>query len=247
MDKLIKCEQEYSKCFCTIQEEQDLIRFKDESLPEMRDYNFTYIKHKDFLKELCEEELKTNTADFLKIVIDSYIEIPIFTVKNEVTKIGYYTFDTTKINNIKVKNTATIKKVSDKKILEDILVCDLKLDNTPENESFYRKKNARNGEVYLGDNELDAYVCYKDGNAVGACELFIFEDTAKIENLIIIPEYQRRGYATYLLKHTLEIALERNVSTVYLITDEEDSVKEMYLKLYFNKVGERADLLFSPF
>ncbi len=68
---------------------------------------------------------------------------------------------------------------------------------------------------------------------------------AKIENFLVIPKYQRKGYGTYILKNIIDIALENGTELIYLITNENDTAKEMYEKLYFDKVGERIEIVFD--
>jgi spore maturation protein CgeE len=75
--------------------------------------------------------------------------------------------------------------------------------------------------------------------------MFIYEDTAKIEDFAVTSQKQRKGYGTAILKALTEIALEKNVSVIYLETDEDDTAKEMYKKRGFYKVGELTDLIFK--
>ena len=98
--------------------------------------------------------------------------------------------------------------------------------------------------VCLSTENMSAYICYADGEAVGNCDLFIHEDTAKIEDFDVAPKKQRQGYGTAILKFLIETALSKGASIIYLITDEEDTAKEMYLKYGFKKIGENVDLFF---
>nr|WP_269320288.1 GNAT family N-acetyltransferase [Oceanivirga salmonicida] len=80
---------------------------------------------------------------------------------------------------------------------------------------------------------------------MGICDLFMHNKIAKIENFLVIPKYQRKGYGTYILKNIIDIALENGTELIYLITNENDTAKEMYEKLYFDKVGERIEIVFD--
>jgi len=54
---------------------------------------------------------------------------------------------------------------------------------------------------------------------------------AKIENFAINPAYQRKGYGTTILKLLIDIAIKENCHTIYLVTDENYTAKEMYKKM----------------
>lgn len=75
--------------------------------------------------------------------------------------------------------------------------------------------------------------------------MFIDNGVAKIEDFAVIPTYQRKGYGTTILKSIIEIAIKENSHTIYLVTDEDDTAKEMYEKIGFSKIGERSDLFFK--
>ncbi len=249
MKNVIRCEHAYSKEFCTVYENDDLIRFTDVLLPKMRDHNYTYIKNNDVLKNIIESEIELANSkgkDFLKIVFDAdddNLELPNLHANYNVDKMGYYCFDIANASNIKGEKTAVIKKVNQEKMIEDIIFCDLEFDGDLSRKEFHTKKNKRRGEVYLADNQLDAYICYDGDDVVGICDLFMYEKIAKIENFLVIPRYQRQGYGTFILKRMIDIALENGVELIYLITDEVDTAKEMYEKLYFDKVGEKVELV----
>ncbi len=251
MQKIIRCEHAYSKEYCIVYENDNLIRFTDVLLPEMRDHNYTYIKNKSALRKIIESEIDLANAkgqDFLKLVIDidGYsFEFPDLALDYSLNKIGYYRFDISKADNIKSEKTAVIKKISQEKMIEDIIFCDLEFDGDLSRKEFHTKKNKRRGEIYLADNQLDAYICYDGNNVVGICDLFLHEKVAKIENFLVIPRYQRQGYGTFILKKMIDLALENGAKVIYLITDEDDTAKEMYEKLYFDKVGERLELVFK--
>ncbi len=251
MKKIIQCEHRYSKEYCTTYENDDFIRFRDYSLTQMRDHNYTYIKNKFCLKKLIEDEIKVcikDKLDFAKVVVDiddSDFELPEISYNYRLDKIAYYTFNISKISNIKSDKNAIIKKVSNNKMVEDMLFCDLQFDTSISHRDFHIKKYKRKGEVYILDNALNAYVCYEDDNAVGMCDLFMVDKVAKIENFVVIPSYQRKGYGTHILKKMIDIALENNAELIYLTTDEDDTAKEMYEKLYFDKVGKRLELVFD--
>ncbi len=251
MKKIIDCEHAYSKEYCSAYEDDNVIRFSDDSLSEMRDHNYTYIKNKKLLKELIEAEIylaSTRKKGFLKIVLDidsDDFSFPDLGRKYSLDEIGYYLFDVSKFAYIKSEKDVLVKKLNKAKMIDDIIFCDLEFDEDLSRKNFHEKKNKRRGEVYLADNHLNAYICYEDDKPIGICDLYICDEVAKIENFLIIPKCQRKGYGTYLLKKMIEIALEDGAKLIYLITDEGDTAKEMYEKLYFTKVGRMLELVFD--
>lgn len=80
---------------------------------------------------------------------------------------------------------------------------------------------------------------------VGNCDLFIQDGIAKIEDFAVNLDDQRQGFGTTLLKFIIQLALNQNCHTLYLVTDEEDTAKEMYQKLGFYKIGERIEYFFK--
>lgn len=110
---------------------------------------------------------------------------------------------------------------------------------------FCTRRSYRRGKVYVSDKEVNSYICYHNGNIIGNCDLFIDNGVAKIEDFAVIPKYQRNGYGTTILKSLIDIAIKENCHLIYIVTDEEDTAKEMYQKNGFNKIGGRIDLFFK--
>ena len=45
LDKILKCEFEYVKCFCEVDERQAFLRLRDDLIPDMWYHNYTRIKN----------------------------------------------------------------------------------------------------------------------------------------------------------------------------------------------------------
>ena len=130
-------------------------------------------------------------------------------------------------------------------MIDDVLFCDLQFDEAVHGKDFCTRRCYRRGKVYVSDKGVNSYVCYHNGNIIGTCNLFMYNGTAKIEDFAVLPTYQRKGYGTTILKSLIDIAIKENSHTIYLVTDEDDTAKDMYGKIGFKKVGERTDLLFK--
>jgi len=251
-EKILTCEIEYTKCFTEVAETQSLTRFRDDLLKDMHYHNFTLIKDgssDDKLYDLIQGEISyRKDSGFCNIVsfvpISNYL-VQKFEIRPQVSVNGFYLLDISKHSVPNNKEGCAISKVHDANTLSEIVRLDLEHDGDSLGVDFCTRRANRRGKVYLLDEGVNSYICYDNGEAIGSCDLFINEDVAKIEDFLVSPAKQRQGYGAFILKSIIEIALNRGASTIYLVTDEEDTPKEMYLKYGFRKIGEKTDLLFN--
>ncbi|MGN7373695.1 GNAT family N-acetyltransferase [Bacillus halotolerans] len=94
-------------------------------------------------------------------------------------------------------------------------------------------------------------VCYSDSSQnipIGCGELFIDsqEKTAKIEEVAILDQFQRRGYGSILVGEMLSIAKSLGMDDAYLVASNSDGVTHFYEKLKFKKF-ERVHTVFHYF
>lgn len=94
-------------------------------------------------------------------------------------------------------------------------------------------------------------VCYSDQAQkipIGCGELFIHpqEKTAKIEEVAILDQFQRRGYGSILVKEMLSIAKSLGMEAAYLVATSTDGATHFYEKLTFKKY-ERVHTVFHYF
>ena len=252
-DELIDCEISYSKCFSDCYEDRDVLRFCDSSLPDMYDHNFTYVKnHLDSRRifELINHEISLRTSEnqnFCKILFDFPMDdmLPaMFASKPEVSRLGIYTLCTNSYSNLNGNDSCCIKKIDNPKTAEDKLYYDLLLDEDRLGEDFCRRRAIVRGKVYLNNGSVGAYICYHDDVPVGTCELYFHNSVAKIEDFTVLPHEQRKKYGTSILKHLITLAYENKVKAIYLVTDEDDTAKDMYRKFGFEKTNEMTEMFF---
>lgn len=253
--KIIDCEIAYTKCFSKIEETKEVIRFSDEQLEDMYYHNYSYVKsdvNGEKLKKIIKDEINFRLKikkDFCNIVLNSIIkgfDVEDIPYRDSITTIGYYVFDNSKLSKLKVRDEVVVKKINNKEMLKDNLYCDLKnCEEDGVDEEFSVKRAERRSEVYLSEEGVDSYICYYKEKPIGICDLFINKDVAKIEDFSIIKEYQRKGFGTTFIKSLIEIALNKNCTTCYVATYEDETAKEMYEKIGFNKIGEKNDLFFQ--
>ncbi len=87
----------------------------------------------------------------------------------------------------------------------------------------------------------------REGSAVAACaDLYSDGRTAQIEDVITLPEFRGRGYASAVVLQALAAARESGHDFVFLIADEDDWPKELYARLGFEPIGRTYSFLKPP-
>lgn len=76
------------------------------------------------------------------------------------------------------------------------------------------------------------YLVYFEQELVGTVILYTTNTIAGLHSLGIIPEKRKQGFATEIMRHTLNKAIDQNLSLATLQASE--MAKEMYLKLGFS-------------
>lgn len=254
LNKIENCEHEFIKCFTSYKEDENIIRYHDDLLKDMYYHNYTFIKkpHSNIkLKDIIDNEInlrKNKEYDFCNIVLNFKVNndlLELYKGQVDIKQNGVYVLDINKLSNFKSVKDYEVRKINDDQMVADFLHCDLLLDEEVLGKDFCTRRCLRKAQVYLSNSPVDCYILYVNNQPVGSCELFIHDKTAKIESFSIIPQSQRKGYGTTLLKELIMIALNNGCDIIYLVADEEDTPKEMYLKLGFFKVLERTDLFFK--
>lgn len=252
--KIIRCEYEYTKCFSEYSENENIIRYRDNQLKDMYYHNYTYVKkvmNEIELKNIIEEEILirlSEKSNFCNILLNSDVNSSLLSLlkhKPEISINGYYSFDISQFLRLNALSDCIIKKVTNQGMIDDILFCDLQHDEETLGKDFCIRRCYRRGKVYVSDKGVNSYICYHNGDIIGNCDLFMYNGVAKIEDFAVIPLYQRKRYGTTILKFLINLAIKENSHIIYLVTDEDDTAKEMYRKIGFNKIGERTDLFFK--
>ena len=76
------------------------------------------------------------------------------------------------------------------------------------------------------------YLVYFEGSPIGTVILYSNETTMGIHSLGIIPEKRRQGFATEIMSHIINKAIDEKVSLVTLQASE--MAKKMYIKMGFS-------------
>lgn len=252
-ERISDCEIAYANLFCQQYEDENIIRFRHPEIKDMYSLNYTFIKKKNKelkLRSLFEEEIaycKAARESYCNVVINASIHSRILSyIKHPsvLTINGFYVFDPSKQDMLSDVSGLHVKKITELETLEEILKLDIDVDGPDADPEFCTRRLYGKSRVYLSNEGVDAYIAYFNGEVVGRCDLFIHDCAAKIEDFSIYTHHQKKGYGKAILKHLIQIALEKNCDLIYLVTDEMDTAKEMYLKSGFDRLTETSEVRF---
>lgn len=245
LESLHRCVNSFTACFSEVFQDETLIRFRDNTIGDMYDHNYTVIKKGHDaakLHSIIQEEIKrciSEGKDYCQIRVDSNMDaesLVVFGLMPEITCYGLYCMDD--FRNFRGHGNTNCKIY---RVDSSTRACDRgNIELTGYQNSFGKdfciRKATRNAIVYLAEGGVDSYICYADAHPVGKADLFVCGNTAMIEDFDVIPEVQRKGYGTALLRYMSELAFRGRVETVLLVTDMDDTAKDMYIKLGFTYV-----------
>lgn len=253
--KLQSTEIEYIKKFTESYENNEIIRFYDKKLPDMYTHNFTLIKNnvlENKYRGLILEELsnrRNQKADFLRIELNCTLKDEVIRdlpVAPRISRYDYMYIEPHKGDYLTTIEGCIIKKARSEEILKDGIKVDILANQSAIGTEFAQKRILRKSEIYQQlDSNLELYVCYYNRIPIGNCELMLNNEVAKIEDFDILEAYQRKGFGTSVVKQLLEVTKEQGIEFAYLITDSEDTAKDMYRKCGFKKAGEKTELFFA--
>lgn len=250
--KILDTELEYSNLFCREISDDGFVRFTDNKLSDVYMHNYLLVKKfesKQHFIDLINDEIimrRSIGAKFCRIEYYFSVDESIvdeFPLKADKTVYDYYYANPNLHVSLKSNDDCKVVKADSRGVLRDGIHVDVLANKDHMGNRFAKKRIKRKAKVYRDeDTNLDLYVCYSDAGAVGNCEMLISDGIVKLEGFDILPEYQQKGYGTSMLKHLLKSA--ENSEGTYLVTDNSDTAKEMYLKCGFRKIGEKTELLF---
>lgn len=254
IEEFFKTEIKYIKLFSEIYEDDNIIRFWDSNIKDMYTHNFTLIKNdfgSEYVKEIILSELKLRKDsgnDFLRIEFNFNLEANILDelpIKPDVTKYDFMYIKSNDNYELNGNKEAVIKKAVSEQIFNDGIHIDILSNETNMGREFATRRIHRKAETYKKDNKLEFYVCYYNDAPIGSCELMLNDKIAKLEDFDIYEKYQRMGFGTSVIEYLLNEAKQNNSEIMYLITDSDDTAKDMYTKCGFKKTGQKTELFFK--
>ena len=85
-----------------------------------------------------------------------------------------------------------------------------------------------------------------DGTVASVCELYSDGSTAQVEDVSTREEHRGRGYARATVLAAAAAARAAGCDFVFLVADEDDWPKELYVKIGFDPLGTLYDFLKLP-
>ena len=248
-------ENEYINIFSAHENCSGYERFYDDKLPGMYAFNCIFIK--EFTgEEICRlladklKEYKDRKQEFLKVLVHPEVMLT-DEQKSEAAGMGfelktniYMRLSSYNDQKFEKREVCRVKRACTDEEFQHISMLDIKSSTEAGiPEDFAIDKAARKRDVYKsGDNNLEAYIAYFDGEPAGKCELFIQDGYAKIEDFDVVKKHQRKGIGTTMLRSMIEDAISREVRNIYLIADKDDTPRDMYSRLGFETIGEEIEL-----
>jgi spore maturation protein CgeE len=217
----------------------------------MYSHNFTFVKETvddQALKGIIEQEVivrKSGNKKFLRLVINRKVDADLFNnYKHDYELYDYYGIETKDGLKLNVRKNTTVVIADNDRVYEDGRMVDIVANYQHMTLEFAIRRIDRKIEVYKDPNSfLNLYVCYDDIEPVGNCELLFNEKVAKIEDFDIIEMHQKKGYGSFVLKTLLNTCHETGIDNAYLVTDHNDTAKEMYKKCGFSLKGQRTEVM----
>lgn len=251
MDRLLNMEKEYVKLFSDAIEDDRTIRYIDPLLPDMYSHNFVFYKPKQGLVEFIASELnkaETKSSGFLRIETPYPIDADLldtFPIKPRICLYDIMYIETKKFKDLKGNPDCRIAIADSKETMEDGILVDIAANHIGMGLEFAKRRILRKSQEYMRDDKpIQLFVCYQEDTPIGNIEYMPLNGIVKLEDFDILESYQRKGFGTAVLKYLLEKANVNKIEHAYLITDNSDSAKEMYMKCGFEKVGKKRELLF---
>jgi len=57
--------------------------------------------------------------------------------------------------------------------------------------------------------------------------------------------HQRKGFGSHVIRYLLKQCHDQGIENAFLLTDSNDTAKDMYIKTGFSIVGKRMELMFD--
>lgn len=76
-----------------------------------------------------------------------------------------------------------------------------------------------------------------EGEIAGWCEVYVRDAVVQVENVMTLPAYRNRGIASSLVNHGVRLGYDSGADLGFLIADEDDWPKDLYVKLGFTTIG----------
>lgn len=248
INELDAAEEEYLRLFCDVTDTALFRTFKDDSLKGMYSHHFTKMTtpyHPILLREVLAESHKALNRTFVHVKLPFNVRVDKKMMYSLTMDDYFCDLDLYYLHDLKSLDVCSriVTKVGEGAAFRDACRAMELYDARHINAGFANTKLKRKKPFYQS-KQIRLFVCYENGVPIGSAELYIspISKIAKIEEVAILDEYQRRGYGTSFMKSLLNESKRLGAEFAYLVTVNETSSRAFYEKLGFVKVLEQENI-----
>jgi ribosomal protein S18 acetylase RimI-like enzyme len=91
--------------------------------------------------------------------------------------------------------------------------------------------------------ETRFFAAIVDGEPVSWADLYLADGVAQVEDVATLEAYRNRGLASAVVTAAVRAAEEAGAELIFLVADEDDWPKELYVRLGFEAIGRVHDFV----
>ncbi len=147
---------------------------------------------------------------------------------------GYYWAN---INDlvIPMKQTPTIQRIDPS--VEEEFKHYLYLENREYGEQFAKNNSIRQWNVLMKEQSYTYFYALHEGHMAGSINVTWTQTEAKIDDFTVLEHMRNKGLGSALMAHAITFLKRQGVTRVYLVTDLDDTPRQMYEKWGFEYVS----------
>lgn len=232
----------YLSAFCRAEPVEGGVRLRDDGIPDLYAHNLTYFAGAPSAPQLlraCAQEMRFRRAEgmpFLNLTVEGRApKLPCAAMR---TVYDYFVLR----EEIRAPRPDLAVLPLTPALCAQALAFDLDVNGRDYGRDFIRRRFVRRREVYLS-GRVQHLLGYHAGRVVSVCDLFLCGTYAKIEDFDVSPRHQRQGFGRAMLAELIRRARRLGAETIYLVTDDADTAKEMYKKSGFVQAAQKEEIL----
>ena len=232
----------YLSAFCRAEPVEGGVRLRDDGIPDLYAHNLTYFAGAPSAPQLlraCAQEMRFRRAEgmpFLNLTVEG--RAPALPCAAMRTVYDYFVLR----EEIRAPRPDLAVLPLTPALCAQALAFDLDVNGRDYGRDFIRRRFVRRREVYLS-GRVQHLLGYHAGRVVSVCDLFLCGTYAKIEDFDVSPCHQRQGFGRAMLAELIRRARRLGAETIYLVTDDADTAKEMYKKSGFVQAAQKEEIL----
>lgn len=250
-------ENEYLRYFARVEEYEHYTRFTDPELPTMYSHNCVVFKgtltepelHRQ-IRILFEDAQARGAAH---LCIDLHPNHP-FTMNDweaerfERSSVLYMTMPLEAFRKAAANTACEVRRATTPVLCQDAMWCGITASLMEgskhiDYEFACRSASRKHAVFEMYPATFSRYVAYLDGIPVGKCEVSRHGAIFCPDSFLVVRGFQRRGIGTAILGRIVEEARAAGGRELFLLTDAEDTARDMYAKAGFQAVGVEHNLL----